>query len=74
MIEPIHCKMVHREYWALDMATFGRWLQIIGLVAPPLTIILQLQEQITSSQMLQLLIAALCLFFIGRIVEGYARR
>lgn len=56
------------------MATFGRWLQIIGLVAPPLTIILQLQEQITSGQMLQLLIVALCLFFIGRIVEGYARR
>ena len=56
------------------MATFGRWLQIIGLVAPPLTLILQLQEAITSGQMLQILIAAICLFCIGRIVEGYARR
>jgi hypothetical protein len=76
MIEPIHCNVI-LSLWlcrALDMATFGRWLQISGLVALPLSIILQLQSSITTGQMLQICIVAVCLFCIGRIVEGYARR
>jgi hypothetical protein len=56
------------------MATIGRWLQIAGLVALPLSIILQLQNSITSGQMLLVLVASACMFGIGRIIEGYARQ
>jgi hypothetical protein len=56
------------------MASFGRLLQIVGLVLPPLSIILQLQGAITLGKMLMVLAAAVSAFLIGRIVEGYARR
>jgi hypothetical protein len=56
------------------MASLGRLLQIIGLVAPPLSIILQLQNAITLGQMLTMLVAAVAAFWIGRIVEGYAKQ
>jgi hypothetical protein len=55
------------------MASFGRLLQIVGLVVPPVSILLQLQGGITLGQMLMLLVAAVSAFWIGRIVEGYAR-
>jgi len=56
------------------MALFGRLMQIVGLVLPPLAIILQLQNAITLGQMLTLLVAAVSAFWIGRIVEGYSAR
>jgi uncharacterized protein involved in cysteine biosynthesis len=56
------------------MATFGHWLQILGLVVPPLAIILQLQSAISLGQMLTMVVAAFSAFWIGRIVEGYARQ
>ncbi len=56
------------------MASLGRLLQIVGLVAPPLSIILQLQGAITLGQMLIMLVAAVSAFWIGRIIEGYAKR
>ena len=56
------------------MALFGRLMQIVGLVVPPLAIILQLQNAITLGQMLTFLVAAVCAFWIGRIVEGYSVR
>jgi hypothetical protein len=56
------------------MALFGRLMQIAGLVVPPLAIILQLQNAITLGQMLTFLVAAVCAFWIGRIVEGYSVR
>jgi hypothetical protein len=52
---------------------FGRLLQLAGLAVPPVSIFLQLVEAITLGQMLTMLVAAVCSFFIGRIVEGYAR-
>ena len=55
------------------MASLGRLLQIIGLVLPPLSILLQLQGAITLGQMLMTLVSAVSAFWIGRIVEGYAR-
>ena len=55
------------------MHAFGRLLQIVGLAAPPLSIFLQLVEAITLGQMLTMLVAAVSCFFIGWIVEGYAR-
>lgn len=64
------------------MRTFGRWLQIIGLTLPPLAILLNLLPADSTGrallsgvgQMLAVLVAALCLFWMGRIVEGYARQ
>jgi hypothetical protein len=56
-----------------DMRSLGRTLQQLGLIVPPVSIVLQLTQAITLGQMLTLLVAAVCMFGIGRIVEGYAR-
>ncbi len=55
------------------MHSLGRLLQWLGLAIPPLSIMLQLAEAISLGQMLTMLVAAVCLFWIGRIVDGYAR-
>jgi hypothetical protein len=55
------------------MRSLGRALQLFGLAVPPLAILLQLFGSITLGQMLTMLVAAVCLFGIGRILEGYAR-
>jgi F0F1-type ATP synthase membrane subunit a len=52
---------------------FGRLLQIVGLVVPPLSIVMQLWAAITQGQMLTMLVASVCCWGIGRIIEGYAR-
>jgi hypothetical protein len=55
------------------MAGIGRLMQIGGLVLPPLSIILELQGAINAGQMLLMLVAAVSMFWIGRILEGYSR-
>ena len=55
------------------MHNIGRLLQFIGLAVPPLSIFLQLTEAISLGQMLTMLVASVCSFGIGRILEGYAR-
>jgi hypothetical protein len=54
------------------MRWVGRGLQWVGLGLPPLAMLWQLMEMITLGQMLTMLVAAVCLFGIGRIVEGYS--
>jgi hypothetical protein len=56
-----------------SMRGLGRGLQVLGLVLPPLAIIMQLAEAVSLGQMLTMLLAAVCCFGIGRIVEGYSR-
>jgi hypothetical protein len=56
------------------MRYFGRLFQYAGLVLPLLAIVLQLQEAISLGNMLAMLVAAVCAFWIGRILEGYAPR
>ncbi len=64
------------------MRVLGRWLQILGLTLPPLSILLNWMPMDSSGrtwlsgvgQMLAMLVAALCLFWMGRIIEGYARK
>jgi hypothetical protein len=65
----------------LSMRSLGRLLQHVGLVLPPIAILLQLAPGnaqggtvISLGQMLMMLVAAVCLFFIGRILEGHAAR
>ncbi len=54
------------------MATVGRILQMIGLVTPPFSIVLQLTQAITLGQMLIMLVGSVSAFLLGRIVEGYS--
>ncbi|MFM8892152.1 MAG: hypothetical protein ACKOTB_11145, partial [Planctomycetia bacterium] len=49
----------------------GQWL---GLAIPAVAIVLELAHAITLGQMLVMLVAAVCCFWIGRILEGYAGR
>ncbi|MBI2824864.1 MAG: hypothetical protein HYX69_09275 [Planctomycetia bacterium] len=55
------------------MRGVGRLLQIAGLVAPILAIALQVAGQLSVGKMLVMAVAAIALFYIGRILEGYAR-
>jgi hypothetical protein len=54
------------------MRSLGRNLQLLGLAILPLAMVLQLTNSISLGQMLIMTLAAVCLFGIGRIVEGYA--
>lgn len=51
----------------------ARSLQFLSLAVPPLSIFLQLTNAISLGQMLMMLVASVCCFGIGRIMEGYAR-
>ncbi|HJT36148.1 MAG TPA: hypothetical protein VJ783_29270 [Pirellulales bacterium] len=56
------------------MKSLARGLQIVALfVLVPLAVILQLAERVSVGQMLTLWVAGASLFWIGRILEGYAR-
>ena len=52
----------------------GRLLQIVGLGLPAVAILMQITDRLSVGKMLVLAVAALSLFYIGRILEGYARR
>lgn len=56
------------------MRAIGRLLQHLGLLVAPAAIVLQLANAIDVKQMLAFAVAALCLFWIGRLIEGYANR
>jgi hypothetical protein len=56
------------------MATFGRQLQFFGLAVLPLAMVLQLADKLSVGQMLVMATMGFSAFWIGRIVEGYARR
>ena len=53
------------------MKALGRGGQFLGLALPALAVLLELGHAISLGQMLVMLVAALCCFWIGRIVEGY---
>jgi hypothetical protein len=55
------------------MRKLGRAMQVLGLTFPPLAMVMQLSEAISLGQMLAALAASVCLFLMGRIVEGYSR-
>ncbi len=54
------------------MVAVGRFGQFLGLAIPALAVLLELNHAISLGQMLMMLVAAVCCFWIGRIVEGYA--
>jgi hypothetical protein len=52
----------------------SRILQYAGLIAPPVSIVLQLMGAVDVRNMLLILVAGLAAFWLGRLLEGYARR
>jgi hypothetical protein len=54
------------------MQAIGRAGQWLGLGLPALAIVLELNHRISLGQMLMMLVASVCCFWIGRILEGYA--
>ncbi|MEI6241562.1 MAG: hypothetical protein WCR51_14345 [Planctomycetia bacterium] len=56
------------------MRAIGRFGQLLGLGIPVFAVVLQLGGRLLPSQMLVMLVAAVCCFWIGRILEGYASR
>ena len=55
------------------MRLLGRLLQVVALVTP-FSIVLRLRDAIKANTMLVMLVAAVSLFYIGRLVEGYGSR
>jgi hypothetical protein len=55
------------------MRLIGRGCQLVALLGLPSAIPLQLAGVIELKQMLALMAAAFCLFYLGRLIEGYAR-
>jgi hypothetical protein len=49
-------------------------MQVLGLTLLPMAMLFQLSQSITLSQMLAMLVAGVCAFYIGRILEAYAPR
>jgi hypothetical protein len=54
------------------MRVIGKAGQWLGLTVPAVAVLLELNHQISLGQMLMMLVAAVCCFWIGRILEGYA--
>jgi hypothetical protein len=54
------------------MKPLGRLAQCAGLALPAVAVVLELNRTISLGQMLVMLLASVCCFWIGRIVEGYA--
>lgn len=59
------------------MKAFGKFLQVIGLTALPLAIVLELTKALGRSSgvsdMLVMMVFGFAVFYAGRFVEGYAR-
>jgi hypothetical protein len=56
----------------LTMYTIARLMQLIGLTIPPLTIIAQLNQQITLGQMLGFLAVSMGVFVVGYLLQRYS--
>ncbi len=54
------------------MYSIARLLQILGLVIPPCAIIAELSQSISTGQMLGFLVASVCLFYIGNLLQRYS--
>ena len=54
------------------MKPLGRCLQLTSLVVLPVAMMLQIADGISVKQMLTIWVAGASVFWIGRIIEGYA--
>ena len=56
----------------LGMFKLGRFLQLVGLVIPPLAIVAQLADSISLGQMLQFLFVSVGVFLMGYLLQRYS--
>jgi hypothetical protein len=56
----------------LTMYLLSRMLQLVGLTIPPLSIIAQLNQQITLGQMLSFLAMSMGVFGVGYLLQRYS--
>lgn len=56
----------------LTMYALARMLQFTALVILPLSVMAQLSDAISSSQMLRFLVVGICLFTIGYLLQAYS--
>ena len=56
-----------------EMRLIGQIGQRLGLILPAFAIILELNHVISLGQMLMVLVVSVCLFSIGRILDGYGQ-
>ncbi len=58
------------------MRHFGKFLQFVGLVVPPVAIVMELSNGFIVrdgvADLLLAMVASVCAFYIGRIIEGYS--
>jgi hypothetical protein len=54
------------------MHTLARLLQLAGLVIPPLAMVAQLKNDISTGPMLQFLMLAMGLFLLGYTLQRYS--
>jgi hypothetical protein len=54
------------------MYPLARLLQIVGLAIPPLAIFAQLSNSITLGQMLGFVVVAICVFYVGNLLQRYS--
>jgi hypothetical protein len=54
------------------MYSLGRLLQLVGLAIPPISIIAQLNQQITLRQMLGFLAVSIGIFCAGYLLQRYS--
>jgi hypothetical protein len=54
------------------MYTAGRFLQLVGLTIPPISIVAQLNQQITLGQMLSFLAVSIGIFCAGYLLQRYS--
>ena len=54
------------------MRAIARLAQFAGLSLPVLAAVLEFNGSITAGPMLVMLVFAVCCFWLGRILEGYA--
>ncbi len=56
------------------MVTLGRIMQVLGLIALPVAMVVQWADAISVGQMLVALLFGAALFYLGRMLEGYGRK
>lgn len=54
------------------MHTLSRLLQLAGLVIPPMAMVAQLNQTISTGRMLQFLMMAIGLFLLGYFLQRYS--
>ena len=73
MLSGPHARRYSDEFVKPLLHHVGKSGQLLGLGLPAIAILLELNRTITLGQMLVMLVAAVCCFSIGRILEGYSR-